>query len=83
MVMDDPNQWKPGKGLRATPEGAEPVEVPHLDDAMVRLVTRNLLIGGMPGSGKTGLINSLTVHAALDPDGTGAAGPAAGTDAEA
>ncbi len=65
-----PNATEPGAGLLATAGGpAEPVELPHLDDATVALVCRNLLFGGMPGSGKSVPLNLLTMHAALSTDG--------------
>ncbi|WP_412752058.1 hypothetical protein [Krasilnikovia sp. M28-CT-15] len=76
--MDDPNTWKPGKGLLATPDDTALVQAPHLDDATVRLVHRNVLIGGMPGAGKTGLLNLLTLRDALASDEAGTAGGVAG-----
>jgi predicted ATP-dependent serine protease len=62
-AMDNPN--KPGSGLHAGPDGVQPVEMLHLDDATVALVRRNVLVGGLPGSGKSGLLNGIVAHAAL------------------
>jgi len=41
-------------------EFGQPVRVP--------LIYRNMLIGGEPGSGKSGLLNAIVAHAALSPD---------------
>jgi S-DNA-T family DNA segregation ATPase FtsK/SpoIIIE len=37
-------------------------------DLMVRLIYRNLLIGGEPGAGKSSLVNTIVGHGALAPD---------------
>ncbi len=64
-----PNPTNLGTGPLSTSGGtAEPVELPG-GDATVALVCRNLLFGGMPGSGKSVPLNLLTVHAALSTDG--------------
>jgi hypothetical protein len=47
----------------------QPNQTPAGTDASVALVLGNLLIGGMPGAGKSYLLNLLTVHAALSADG--------------
>jgi len=67
--MDDHvSVTKPGTGLPVTNGAVQPVQVPHLDDATVALLWRNMLIGGMPGSGKANPLRTLAVHAALAPE---------------
>jgi hypothetical protein len=73
-VMDGQTPTTPGTGVLSTNgASAVAVEVPYLDDATddatVALLVRNQLLGGMPGAGKSYLLNLLTVHAALSTDG--------------
>jgi hypothetical protein len=60
---------RPNLGPVVTGDGT-PTEVqfPHLDDATVDVIRRNLLVGGEPGGGKSALHNLAVVHAALDAD---------------
>jgi hypothetical protein len=59
----------PGTGLPITEGGVpQPADVPHPDDAGVALIAGSMLIGGEPGSGKTGLHNPPLVHEALSAD---------------
>jgi hypothetical protein len=68
--MDGQPPTTPGTGVLPTNGGtAVPAEVPYLDDATAALLVRNYLLGGMPGAGKSYLLNLLTVHAALSADG--------------
>jgi hypothetical protein len=46
----------------------QPNPTTETTDATTALVTRNLLIGGMPGSGKSVALNLLTAYAALSTD---------------
>jgi hypothetical protein len=64
--MDErPSITTPGTGLPVTEGGVpQPAEVPHVDDATVALIAASMLIGGEPGSGKTGLRPLLTVREA-------------------
>jgi len=62
---------QPGSGVIATPgDGHRSVQVPHLDTATVALIRRSVLTGGLPGAGKSGLRNLLTVSEALAADDT-------------
>lgn len=60
------------EGLRAARLSIwDPVHVgvdEHGRPVRVRLLERNLLVGGEPGSGKSSLINLVAAHAALSPD---------------
>jgi hypothetical protein len=79
--MDDqPTITQPGTGLPVTDGGVpRQVQVPHVDDATVALVHRNMLVGGQPGSGKSSLMNLLAAHAALT-DGDHRPGGVSGTE---
>jgi hypothetical protein len=50
----------------------QPAHTPHLgpdaDEDQAQLIYRNFLIGGEPGSGKSGLVNTIVAHAALSTD---------------
>jgi hypothetical protein len=46
-------------------------QFPPLDDAAVDAIRRNLLLGGQPGGGKSGLLNLAVVSAVLDTDDGG------------
>ena len=63
---------RPGTGPEDTGDAA-PTEAqfPRLDGAAVDAIRRNLLIGGQPGGGKSGLLNLAVVHAVLDADDGG------------
>ena len=62
----------PGTGLMATPDsGSRPVAAPYPDDATLPLIYRNMLVGGEPGSGKSGPFRLLVADEALSVgDGT-------------
>ena len=61
-----------GTGRVVTEDGTPTdVQCPHLADATVDLIRRNLLIGAEPGGGKSGLLNLAVVHAVLDADDGG------------
>src|SRR5439155_109017 len=52
---------RPGEGVVVDGDGVgQPVRVP--------LIYRNMLIGGEPGSGKSGLLNLIAAHGALSLD---------------
>jgi hypothetical protein len=59
------NTAVPGAGLLVTDGHARLIQVPHLDEATVALVMRDLLVGGVPGRGKSGLLNLPAAEAAL------------------
>jgi len=64
----------PGAGLQAGADGTPaPGRVEGLDEATVRLIYRNMLVGGEPSQGKSTLLNLAVLAAVLNPEVTGVA----------
>jgi hypothetical protein len=62
---------KPGTGRMATPDGgSQPIAVLHLDNATLALIGQSVLLGGLPGAGKSGLRNLRAMSEALADDDT-------------